>query len=228
MDRTDPTIPRRIVYLHGFASGPGSTKAMLFRQHFEPLGWRCDVPDLNLPSFSRLTVGGMVALIEATVAAVRGPVMLVGSSLGGYLASYMACRLESVAGLVLLAPAFDLRARWEARLGPEALAVWKRLGAIPVYHHGLHREEMLAYAFFEESAAYPAYPDVGRVPTLVFHGRRDQVIPVAIVESFARGKPNVTLTLLDDEHELIASSPQILAACEAAFSSWLVAFRKDC
>lgn len=218
-------MSRRIVYLHGFASGPGSTKARLFREHFEPRGWSVDVPDLNPPSFSQLTVGGMLRRVEDAVARAGEGVVLVGSSLGGYLAGHAGGRLGGVAGLALLAPALDLRARWEARLGPEALAVWKRLGAIPVHHHGLGREEPLSYSFFEESAAYPACPDLGRVPALVFHGRRDEVIPVGVVEAYARGKPNVELTVLDDEHELIASTPRILAECEEAFSRWTGASR---
>jgi pimeloyl-ACP methyl ester carboxylesterase len=56
----------------------------------------------------------------------------------------------------------------------------------------------------------PAFPDVGELPVLVFHGRRDDVIPVETVERFARGKRNVTLRLLDDVHDLVESAPYLL------------------
>jgi pimeloyl-ACP methyl ester carboxylesterase len=87
--------------------------------------------------------------------------------------------------------------------------VWRRLGTIAVHHHGYDAERELGYAFFEESEGYPAYPDIGQVPCLVFHGRRDDVIPLAAAEQFAAGKANVRLHVLDDEHDLLASLPRI-------------------
>jgi len=37
----------RLIYLHGFASGPGSHKAQLFRRRFAERGVRLEVPDLT-------------------------------------------------------------------------------------------------------------------------------------------------------------------------------------
>jgi len=199
----------RLIYLHGFASGPKSKKAALFQRHFEARGLDLEVPDLNPPHFRDLTVGRMVEKVE-TLFDSRLPVALIGSSLGGYLASYVASRHSNVAALVLLAPAFDLRARWASRLGPEGLKAWQRLGAVPIYDHPLGGEQELAYRFFEESEGYPAYPDVGSTPTLVFHGRRDEVIPLAVVERFACDRKNVTLRVVDDGHDLLESAPLIL------------------
>jgi len=75
----------RIVYLHGFASGPTSKKAQFFRERFAQLGIGLDIPDLADGDFERLTITGQLGVIER---ASRGePVTLIGSSMGGYLAA---------------------------------------------------------------------------------------------------------------------------------------------
>ncbi len=201
----------RFVYLHGFASSPASKKAQRFREAFAEHGWELVIPELNPPDFRDLTMGGMLDAAERALGDSRvGPVGVIGSSLGGYLATLLVSRLPDVRGAVLLAPAFDPRSRWTTRLGPDALAAWKRFDTIPIFHHGLGRECQLGYRFYEESAAYPAYPDVGDVPFLVFHGRRDDVVPVDTSEEFARLRPGALLRVLDDDHSLISGVEQII------------------
>jgi hypothetical protein len=73
----------KLAYLHGFASGPGSTKAQFFRARLAELGLTLEIPDLA-PDFTHMTVTSMLAIVENLVA--RGPGVLLGSSLGGYLA----------------------------------------------------------------------------------------------------------------------------------------------
>jgi hypothetical protein len=46
-------------------------------------------------------------------------------------------------------------------------------------------------------------------PTLVFQGLRDEAVDHRVVEQYARSRSNVTLTLLDDDHRLMASLPRI-------------------
>jgi len=52
------------------------------------------------------------------------------------------------------------------------------------------------------------------VPTWIFHGVHDEVVEVERSRDFARGRPHVTLTELDDGHELVASLPVLLAETE--------------
>ena len=215
-----PADRRRIVYLHGFASGPRSKKSSTFRETLEPLGWLVDIPDLNPTDFRDLTVGGMLTLSESVIRrSAPEPVALVGSSLGGYLAATLAGYCSQVAALVLLAPAFDLRSRWAQRLGPDALRTWQRLGTIGIYHHGLKAEQPLAYKFYEESEGYPAFPEIGATPTLIFHGRHDDTVPVETAQRFALGRPNVDLRILDDGHELLESAQQIVEEARQFFES---------
>ena len=76
-----------IVYLHGFCSSPASTKARLLASALESRGLG---DRLFCPALSHVPVAA-VAQVEAIVAAQRGrPLTLVGSSLGGYYATWLA------------------------------------------------------------------------------------------------------------------------------------------
>ena len=111
-----------LAYLHGFASGPGSTKAEFFRARLAALGATLEIPDLA-PDFTHQTVTGQLAVVDAILA--RGPAVLLGSSLGGHLATLAAARNpERVRGLVLFAPAFGFAARW---VGPASATGRNRL-----------------------------------------------------------------------------------------------------
>src|SRR5437899_8000134 len=94
-----------IVYLHGFASGPQSSKAQFFRRKFAERGVTLRIPQLDEGDFEGLTISGQLGVIERAAAA--APVSLIGSSLGGYLGALYAARHPEVEWLVLLAPAFQ-------------------------------------------------------------------------------------------------------------------------
>ena len=89
-------------------------------------------------NFERLTLERQLKFIEEQVG--HEPVTLIGSSLGGYLATLLAAASPEVRKLVLLAPAFGFYDLWIAELGPERLENWKRNGTITVFHYGLGRE----------------------------------------------------------------------------------------
>ena len=188
-----------MIYLHGFASGPGSTKAQLFRAKLAGIGAALAVPDLA-PDFTHVTVSGMLAIVEPLV---EPGTVLLGSSLGGYLATLAASRTpDRVRGLVLFAPAFGFAARWEARLGPEAVTEWRRRGTMPVMHYGTGREEPLAFDLIADARRHPETPDPP-CPALVFAGRHDDTVPLDGIAAFARRRPTMReLVVLDAGHEM--------------------------
>jgi predicted esterase YcpF (UPF0227 family) len=49
-----------VIYLHGFASSPGSSKATRFGRELKQRGIPYDCPDLNEPAFETLTVTRML------------------------------------------------------------------------------------------------------------------------------------------------------------------------
>lgn len=190
----------RILYLHGFASGPSSSKARYFRGYLESAGMQIEIPDLAAGDFEHLTLSGQLTVVERLAAGEA--VSLAGSSMGGYLAALYAARHPEVRRVVLLAPAFDFPRRWAERLGPEQVAHWQRTGTLEVFHYGEHRNRRLSYGLMEDAAQYEPWPDFYQ-PALIFHGIHDEVVPASLSRQFASDHPNARLELLDSGHELL-------------------------
>ncbi|PWU08235.1 MAG: hypothetical protein C5B51_08130 [Terriglobia bacterium] len=191
---------KRILYLHGFASGPGSSKAGFFRKRLEEAGAEVLVPDLAGGDFERLTISGQLEIMKRNAG--EGPISLIGSSMGGYLAALYAARHSEVSRLVLLAPAFGFARLWAERLGPAQCEQWRQSGKMEVFHYGEDRPLQLSYALMDDAARYEDYPDFAQ-PALIFHGARDDVVPVRLAEEFAGRHTNARLEVLDSGHELL-------------------------
>jgi uncharacterized protein len=194
----------RFVYLHGFASSPGSRKARFFAERFRELGIGLEIPDLAEGDFRNLTLTAQLNVIAQVSHRVSSdePVSLIGSSMGGYLAALYAARHPlDVEKLVLLAPAFSFASRWPQTLGERAMEQWKRTNSLKVFHYSEGREVELGYQLVEDANQYEAYPDVAQ-PVLIFQGRDDTVVPPEYSVRFAAGRSNVRLRLLDSDHEL--------------------------
>ena len=80
---------------------------------------------------------------------------------------------------------------------------------MPFFHYADHAERDLDFAFYEDSLRYDAFHAAFRQPARIFQGLRDASVDCRTVEAFAKTRPNVTLSLLDDDHQLIASLPRI-------------------
>lgn len=196
----------RIVYLHGFASSPLSTKAQFFRKKFEECGVACEIPQLDEGNFETLTVSGQLGVVDRAVGG--DAVTLMGSSLGGYLAALYAARHPNVDRLVLLAPAFQFPARWRARFSEAELAEWKATGSRPFFHYAYKSERPLGYGFVADALQYAENPDF-RQPALIVHGLHDDVVPPEVSQRFARAHPNVRLEMIESGHELTDSMDRL-------------------
>jgi pimeloyl-ACP methyl ester carboxylesterase len=190
----------RIVYVHGFASGPTSKKAQFFRARFGQLGIGLEIPDLAEGNFERLTITGQLRVIER---ASRGePVTLIGSSMGGYLAALFAARHAEVEKVVLMAPAFCFSSRWRQTLGDTTMEEWQRSGVLKVFHYSQGRTVELGYQLIEDGRQYEDYPQVQQ-PALIFHGKNDTVVPADLSIQFASRHPQVQLHVMESDHELL-------------------------
>jgi hypothetical protein len=190
----------RVVYLHGFASSPLSSKAQFFRRKFEVRGVAIEIPRLDEGRFEELTISGQLGVIERTVGG--QPAILMGSSLGGYLAALYASRHpDRVERLVLLAPAFQFSRRWRERYSDQDWERWRRQGSAAVFHYGDGRERRLGFQFVEDAARYedePVFPQ----PALILHGTGDTVVPAEVSSAYASRNGRVELILMESGHEL--------------------------
>lgn len=202
---------KRYLYLHGFGSGPSSYKGVAFGEHYAAKGIAIERLNLRVPSFEHLRVSQMIATAQAALGAPGDTAIVFGSSLGALTASRLAAKDPRVEKLVLLAPAFQLIARWREMLGP-ALETWRETGYREFMDYTTKQMARVDYGFMEDAVLVEAGgdPDV-RVPMLIIHGTNDETVPVEHARRFAAGRANVEMIEVPDGHELIASLPRILA-----------------
>lgn len=182
----------RCLYLHGFASSPRSRKAKAFQSALPDL----EIPELDGGDFEHLTVSGQLAIVERTL---RGePARLIGSSMGGYIAALYAAAHPEVSRLVLLAPALGFAPRWKEKTSLE------------VFHHGTGTVRSVHHGLIDDAMQHPPIPDFTQ-PCLIFHGVRDDVVPVGNSRAFAATHANARLIELESDHELLDVLDEIVA-----------------
>jgi len=195
------------VYLHGFASSPGSSKATRFGRELTSRGVGFDCPDLNEPAFETLTVTRMLREAALVTGEAGAPVAMIGSSLGAFVAVHAAARdtTGKIDRLVLLAPALDFDGNRLSELGDRGLAAWKSSNQLAVFHYGYGRMMPVHYDLYADARRYSALQAEMSQPVQVFQGRFDTAVNPDTVERWARSRPNVELHMLDDDHQLLKS-----------------------
>lgn len=216
------------LYLHGFASSPGSTKARAFEAWGASRDLAIEALDLRVPSFENLRFSAIKARVRKAIDASGAPgnealarAVLIGSSLGGLTACRVAEEDPRVCAVLAMAPAFRLAERWKTQMTAEAWDAWRRDGFLEIDDHATKQKARVDFEFVDELARLDVgMPDV-RVPVLIVHGRGDEVVDIERSRAFAQGKRHVRLIEVDDGHELSASIPRILAEAGAFFAPFL-------
>jgi uncharacterized protein len=198
---------QRVIYLHGFASSALSSKAAFFRARLAGHGIDLETPDLNLPDFSTLTITRMLAQVATAIGSASAePVVLMGSSLGGFVAVQTAIAQPGRVGrLVLLAPALDFRAERVGGLGDRSVEAWRETGRLHVFHHAYGRVMPVHYELFADAQRYQPYAARVAMPVQIFQGRHDTAVEPATVERWAGLQSQAELHMLDDDHQMHAS-----------------------
>lgn len=208
-----------ILYLHGFRSDQAGEKAEFFRTRatadgfvfcsFDFRGHGVSGGDLRGAHMTRNLVD--VARAHDFLASRRsGPVVVLGSSMGGATALWHAARRpDDVAAVLSIAPAVGMGRRLEAWAGDEGLAEWERTGFRRwVDDRG---EVDLAWDVVLDLRCYPPEElgdELGRLgkPLLLLQGQRDEKVDWQGTVELARraGAGPVDLHLFTDgDHRLV-------------------------
>jgi uncharacterized protein len=207
-----------LIYLHGFTSSPGGNKGSFARRWAEEHGIPFHAPDLNLPTFEALTLSAQVEAVEALLRGLSEPPVLIGSSLGGFIATAVAHRGMGIRSMILLAPAIHFARR---RMTSPSWAGYRERGEMEVFHFGVGRPLRLGPELLRD---LPAWADDAAwripVPTVILHGRGDEAVPLAESEAYRDRNPGTVLHVLEDDHGLlsVASLECLQSALEDALS----------
>lgn len=188
-------------YLHGFASGPQSAKAVYLGDRFQDLPLDLNIPDLNQGDFFNLTLTRQIRQVEAAFPASEA-VTLIGSSFGGLTAAWVAQQQPQVQRLILLAPAFEFLSRQLSILGEVQVKHWQTQTYLEFYHYSEQRPLPLSYQFVQDLAQYPDAQLQRSVSTLILHGIHDDIIPIKASEDFVAQRSWANLVELDSDHTL--------------------------
>jgi len=224
-----------LVWLGGFRSDMGSTKARYLDQWAARQGrdlLRFDYSGHGL-SEGRFEDGTIGLWLEEALAAIRcagdGPQILIGSSMGGWLALLAARALAEAGetrrlhGLVLIAPAVDFTEKLIfERLSPDARRQLEEDGVFMRPSTYSSAPYPIARALIEEGRHHLLFGDVIRshCPVHILQGMRDEDVPwrhaMTLVEHLA-GDPVVLTLIKDGEHRL--SRDEDLARLEQAIEA---------
>lgn len=215
----------KVLYLHGFASGPSSKKAAYFSQRFKEKNMTFMAPDLNVPNFFKMTLSSQLEVCREALLQLRADqndkLFIFGSSLGGLLASILQAEIPQ-ATYVLLAPGFGITQRWTSWLGKEEMEKWKRENSRRFPHHATGKDEALSFEFVRDFANHKLavqdpLTEAIHLParTFIFHGQFDETVPCIMSEKVAQSNEGRSeLYKLRDGHELIESLPFIWQTVE--------------
>jgi pimeloyl-ACP methyl ester carboxylesterase len=228
-----------LVWLSGYRSDMDSIKASALDAQAERLGLgllRFDYSGHGR-SERRLEDGTISLWLEEALAIIRaqteGPQIVLGSSLGGYLALLLARALNAsgegdrLAGLVLIAPAVDFTEALIWERAPEAArrAILKEGAWRPPSAYS-DEPDVFTRALIEDGRKHLLFGGMIRThcPVAVLQGMQDESVPyahaLALMERLG-GDP-ATLTLIKDgDHRL--SRPQDLALLFAALERMIEA-----
>lgn len=190
------------LYLHGFTSSPNSRKARFLYNKLKSLGHEIIIPDMNAPEFSSLTLTRQLEQISAILDNCTKEVVLLGSSMGGLTATILAERYKHIIKMILLAPAFKIATVFSNAAPKNKLLEWQDKGEGLVYHSAYAKEVPLKFSFYTDLVQYNDHNFNRQIPTLVFHGIDDEIVPVEYSRSYILLNTQAQMFELQDDHSL--------------------------
>jgi pimeloyl-ACP methyl ester carboxylesterase len=224
-DRVTGAAPE-VVFLHGLASDRGGTKALALEAHcrerglgftrFDMFGHGQSSGRFEDGGPSRWTADALSVIDQLT----RGPVILIGSSMGGWVALKAAmARPTRIAGLIGIAaaPDFTEDLMWPA-LSPDQRATITRGGLVELPGDYGNPPLRIARHLIEDGCANLILraPIDFSGPVRLMHGQKDASVPwrtaLAIAERLSSA--NVEITLLKDGDHRLSRPADLTLLCD--------------
>ena len=208
------------IYLHGFASGPGSQKACVFKDHFKKARLPLAIPDLQQGDFENMTLTKQVSLVQSIIDGKPDThFALIGSSMGAYLAALLAETRKEIKALYLMAPGFNFLNRWMENMGWDKNRLDSIQDLIWVFHYSYNAEVSLKTELFRDALNWDSLPLIRNIPVRIVHGLHDETVNVQESRDFARLHPWCQLKELDSDHSLLSCIDWIVEDCMEFFRS---------
>jgi uncharacterized protein len=206
------------IYLHGFASSPGSQKACVFKDHFKKAGLTLIIPDLQEDDFENLTVTSQVSLVQKIIDGKPDTdFALIGSSMGGYVATLIAETRKEIGSLYLMAPGFNFLNRWMTNMGWDKSSLNLMPDLIQVFHYRYNKEVTLKTKLFRDAIDWDSLPMIHNVPTRIIHGIHDETVPIQESRNYVSSRPWCQLIELEADHGLLSCIDWIVDDCMKYF-----------
>ena len=206
------------VYLHGFASGPSSKKATAFKNKFKEIGVSLNTPDLEGGNFENMTLTSQVNIVLDLLDQFRcKKVCLIGSSMGGYLATLVAQRRVEIKATYLMAPGFSFLERWmrSLKLDYDDETCWDP--KIQVFHYRYDETKYIRTDIFKDAKNWNTLDLNREIPFRIVHGTHDEVVPIDESKKFVSRRPWCSLKELDSDHGLLSHLQWVVDDCMVFF-----------
>lgn len=165
-----------IIYFHGFSSGKNSQKATTIKNYFEDYS-------IYVPAYPSHQPRQSIEYLQDYLQShssdrYQGRVMLMGSSLGGFYAQYLAKQFQKVAAVVLINPCLQPQVTLASQIG-------EQMNIVTGETFNFTQED---YTAFDQ---YDIKPEDVFSPTLVLLDEGDELIDYQVAASKYREKGKV-------------------------------------
>jgi len=176
---------RQILFITGFLSNRWGNKSTSLAQWCQEQGWGFCCYDVrgfgdSEGTFTDYTLSDWIEDARTVLQTlVSGPpVMIVGNSLGGWIAWFMAQEFGQVNRLILIAPAFNMMGVRARAISDERRHDWHSAGWMAWDDDPAHKDWPISWKWVEESEAYwkTSFDRLRYVKTTILHGLQDRVI----------------------------------------------------
>ncbi|MGR3913522.1 MAG: alpha/beta hydrolase [Gammaproteobacteria bacterium] len=229
------------IHVHGFRSSSAHRKARFFLDHalMRGYGWvNFDLPchGRSEGRFRDFRVSNALDALLEVIGQFRGvPVVLLGSSMGAWLAMLAAqvmlkkaarsrakSRAATLAGALLISPAFDFFMHYFQSQPGEVMRQWRRDGVRTFTDHYDGSPYQLDFAALEDGVRHSVMERALSCdfPVRIFHGARDEVVPLALSRQFQALSPDADINvrvIKNGDHTLNAHLDLIAAEVDTLF-----------